>query len=219
MRDPHCTRHSTYCWWQRLIDWDVIFVFQIFKKWFYPILDSNHLHNKLSESGQNLCMSPVKARMWRRDRCEDDQRSELYSCTLSTSGTIGQFDLNLENSHWIVNPVIRRLNKSLLTNAHSVFRQNNYIEMTADFKAKKLTEIVPETEVAVETKVEYKVYSERWADIRDPRYLRLQLNSCCNCRWWILGTVVLLNFANYAHWIAFPAVAKKVMGNALVNAE
>ena len=39
--------------------------------------------------------------------------------------------------------------------------------MTADFKAKKLTEIVPETEVAVETKVEYKVYSERWADIRD----------------------------------------------------
>ena len=36
--------------------------------------------------------------------------------------------------------------------------------MTADFKAKKLTEIVPETEVAVETKVEYKVYSERWAD-------------------------------------------------------
>ena len=29
-------------------------------------------------------------------------------------------------------------------------------------------------------------------------------------RWWILGTVVLLNLANYAHWIAFPAVAKKV---------
>ena len=57
--------------------------------------------------------------------------------------------------------LIRRLNKSLLTNAYSVFRQNNYIEMTADFKAKKLTEIVPETEVAVETKVEYKVYSER----------------------------------------------------------
>ena len=29
-------------------------------------------------------------------------------------------------------------------------------------------------------------------------------------RWWLLGTVVLLNLANYAHWIAFPAVAKKV---------
>ena len=109
LRDPHCTGHSTYSWWQRLIDWDVIFVFQILQKWFNPILDSTHLHNKLSESGQNLCMSPDKARMWRRDRCEDDQRSELYSCTLSTSGTIGQFDLNLENSYWIVNPVIRRL--------------------------------------------------------------------------------------------------------------
>jgi hypothetical protein len=59
--------------------------------------------------------------------------------------------------------------------------------MTADFKAKKLTEFVPETE-RVEPKVDYKVYNERW---------------------WILGTVVLLNFANYAHWIAFPAVAKK----------
>lgn len=55
----------------------------------------------------------------------------------------------------------KTVNKLLQANAHSVFRQNNYIEMTADFKAKKLTEIVPETEVAVETKVEYKVYSER----------------------------------------------------------
>ena len=32
--------------------------------------------------------------------------------------------------------------------------------MTADFKAKKLTEFVPETE-RVEPKVEYKVYNER----------------------------------------------------------
>ena len=29
------------------------------------------------------------------------------------------------------------------------------------------------------------------------------------CRWWIMGTVILLNLANFAHWIAFPAVAKK----------
>ena len=38
------------------------------------------------------------------------------------------------------------------------------------------------------------------------------LNSPINgqFRWWLLGTVVLLNLANYAHWIAFPAVAKKV---------
>lgn len=28
-------------------------------------------------------------------------------------------------------------------------------------------------------------------------------------RWWMMGTVILLNLANYAHWIAFPAVAKK----------
>jgi len=28
-------------------------------------------------------------------------------------------------------------------------------------------------------------------------------------RWWIMGTVILLNLANFAHWIAFPAVAKK----------
>ena len=28
-------------------------------------------------------------------------------------------------------------------------------------------------------------------------------------RWWLTGTVILLNLANYAHWIAFPAVAKK----------
>jgi len=60
--------------------------------------------------------------------------------------------------------------------------------MTADFKAKKLTEVVPETETIEQKVVEYKTYDERW---------------------WILGTVVLLNFANYAHWIAFPAVAKK----------
>jgi len=30
-----------------------------------------------------------------------------------------------------------------------------------------------------------------------------------NERWWIMGTVILLNLANFAHWIAFPAVAKK----------
>jgi len=62
--------------------------------------------------------------------------------------------------------------------------------MTADFKAKKLTEVaIPDTENnEQQQKIEYKVYDERW---------------------WILGTVVLLNFANYAHWIAFPAVAKK----------
>lgn len=28
-------------------------------------------------------------------------------------------------------------------------------------------------------------------------------------RWWLMGTVTLLNLANYAHWIAFPVVAKK----------
>jgi len=28
-------------------------------------------------------------------------------------------------------------------------------------------------------------------------------------RWWIMGTVLLLNLANFAHWIAFPAIAKK----------
>lgn len=27
-------------------------------------------------------------------------------------------------------------------------------------------------------------------------------------RWWILATVVLLNLANYSHWVAFPSVAK-----------
>ena len=27
-------------------------------------------------------------------------------------------------------------------------------------------------------------------------------------RWWILVTVVLLNLANYSHWVAFPSVAK-----------
>ena len=71
------------------------------------------------------------------------------------------------------------------------------VEMTADFKAKKLAETVPDPETdsnkskdeSSKQRVKYQVYSERW---------------------WILGTVVLLNFANYAHWIAFPAVAKKV---------
>ena len=74
----------------------------------------------------------------------------------------------------------------------SMIRQKTIIEMTADFKAKKLTETVPDTENNEQQvpKIEYKVYSERW---------------------FILGTVVLLNFANYAHWIAFPAVAKKVI--------
>ena len=27
-------------------------------------------------------------------------------------------------------------------------------------------------------------------------------------RWWILVTVVLLNLANYSHWVSFPSVAK-----------
>ena len=27
-------------------------------------------------------------------------------------------------------------------------------------------------------------------------------------RWWILATVVILNLANYSHWVAFPSVAK-----------
>lgn len=27
-------------------------------------------------------------------------------------------------------------------------------------------------------------------------------------RWWLLATVVLLNLANYSHWVAFPSVAK-----------
>ena len=27
-------------------------------------------------------------------------------------------------------------------------------------------------------------------------------------RWWLLLTVVLLNLANYSHWVAFPSVAK-----------
>ena len=27
-------------------------------------------------------------------------------------------------------------------------------------------------------------------------------------RWWILTAVVLLNLANYSHWVAFPSVAK-----------
>ena len=27
-------------------------------------------------------------------------------------------------------------------------------------------------------------------------------------RWWLLMTVVLLNLANYSHWVAFPSVAK-----------
>ena len=37
------------------------------------------------------------------------------------------------------------------------------------------------------TNVQYKVYPQRW---------------------WILSSVVLLNLANYSHWVAFPAVAK-----------
>ena len=90
--------------------------------------------------------------------------------------------------------------------------------MTADFKAKKLTEFVPETE-RVEPKVEYKVYNERqvgmefdveWQNPVSAATLMIHVITIVNCRWWILGTVVLLNFANYAHWIAFPAVAKKV---------
>jgi len=72
--------------------------------------------------------------------------------------------------------------------------------MTADFKAKKLTEVaIPDTENhEQQRKIEYKVYDERW---------------------WILGTVVLLNFANYAHWIAFPAVAKKAAAYYEVSGE
>ena len=31
-------------------------------------------------------------------------------------------------------------------------------------------------------------------------------------RWWLLVTVVLLNLANYSHWVAFPAVNKVVAG-------
>jgi len=27
-------------------------------------------------------------------------------------------------------------------------------------------------------------------------------------RWWLLATVVILNLANYSHWVAFPSVAK-----------
>ncbi len=27
-------------------------------------------------------------------------------------------------------------------------------------------------------------------------------------RWWLLATVILLNLANYSHWVAFPAVTK-----------
>ena len=27
-------------------------------------------------------------------------------------------------------------------------------------------------------------------------------------RWWILAAVILLNLANYSHWVAFPSVAK-----------
>jgi len=58
--------------------------------------------------------------------------------------------------------------------------------MTADFKSKKqYAKGITHTE---SQEPQYIVYTERW---------------------WILGTVVLLNLANYAHWIAFPAVAKK----------
>ena len=28
-------------------------------------------------------------------------------------------------------------------------------------------------------------------------------------RWWLLLTVVLLNLANYSHWVAFPSVTKE----------
>jgi len=59
--------------------------------------------------------------------------------------------------------------------------------MTADFKKPKKPEIKL-TPVIDNDEKDYIVYTERW---------------------WILGTVVLLNLANYAHWIAFPAVAKK----------
>ena len=43
----------------------------------------------------------------------------------------------------------------------SVERQKINCEMTADFKAKKLTEFVPETERVPKPKTEYKVYNER----------------------------------------------------------
>ena len=39
--------------------------------------------------------------------------------------------------------------------------QKFIIEMTADFKAKKLTEVVPETETIEQKVVEYKTYDER----------------------------------------------------------
>ena len=44
-----------------------------------------------------------------------------------------------------------------------MIRQKTIIEMTADFKAKKLTETVPDTENNEQQvpKIEYKVYSER----------------------------------------------------------
>ena len=43
----------------------------------------------------------------------------------------------------------------------SVQTQKIIIEMTADFKAKKLTEVVPETESIEQKVVEYKTYDER----------------------------------------------------------
>ena len=43
-----------------------------------------------------------------------------------------------------------------------MIRQKTIIEMTADFKAKKLTETVPDGENNEQIpKIEYKVYSER----------------------------------------------------------
>jgi len=67
--------------------------------------------------------------------------------------------------------------------------------MTVDFKTKKSLTTTLEEEPK---EPQYQVYTERW---------------------WIMGTVILLNLANFAHWIAFPAVAKKAAAYYNVSGE
>jgi len=69
--------------------------------------------------------------------------------------------------------------------------------MTADFKKKEKNAQIALLETENQNS-QYKVYPERW---------------------WIMGTVILLNLANFAHWIAFPAVAKKAAAYYEVSGE
>merc|ERR1719219_2070751 len=49
--------------------------------------------------------------------------------------------------------------------------------------------------------------SELMMNVKEPDKYNVQYRVYPQ-RWWVLATVVLLNLANYSHWVAFPSVAK-----------